>query len=480
MIAPTTLAADCGGTWHGAPPGRIAGFAIDSRTLAAGEVFVALRTERRDGHDFVAAAAARGAAAAIVARLVPDVALPQLVVADPLTALQAAARAHRARFSGRVIGVTGSAGKTSTKDLLAALLGEPDQILATAGNLNNHLGVPLTLLRLDLARHRFAVVEAGVSGPGEMDIIGEVLAPEIALITTVAPAHLDRLGSLAGVAREKARLAAHRRPGGIAVFPAACMDFDAFRELAPPLLVTVPAGIPGAAAGNPRAHVVPFAVRHQGVITRLCLTWHGSVEEFDLRRVTTGMAGNVALALAIALHLGVPSEALRERLPRWRPAALRGEVRRDRGRTIYLDCYNANPASMADAVEAFAAWAPSGKPRLFVVGCMEELGAESAALHHAAGAHWPWRAGDRMVVLGDQAEAFAAGVRTVTPQADVQVNPDRAEVVRLVRSFEGSVFLKGSRRHALETLLAPAGESSGGPGTSRSPRARVQCGEVAV
>jgi hypothetical protein len=140
-------------------------------------MFVALRTEKRDGHNYLAAAAARGAAAALVARVVPDSPLPQLVVADPLAALHALARAHRARFRGTVVGVTGSAGKTSTKDLLAVLLGATSQVLATEGNLNNHLGVPLTLLRLDPAQHRHAVVEAGISGPGEMDVIAAMIAP---------------------------------------------------------------------------------------------------------------------------------------------------------------------------------------------------------------------------------------------------------------------------------------------------------------
>ncbi len=452
MIASNELAADCGGTWHGAPGGTISGFAIDSRTIGAGEMFVALRTALRDGHDFVTAAAARGAAAALVARVLPDASLPQLVVADPLVALQAVARAHRARFPGTVVGVTGSAGKTSTKDLLAVLLGAPGEVLATTGNLNNHLGVPLTLLRLDPSQHRHAVVEAGISARGEMDVIAPLIRANVVLVTSVAPAHLDGLGTVEGVAVEKARLAAHRHPDGVAVIPSSCLDYAAFRAIAAPVIVVLPAG---ADAGMlpAGAHVVPFAVCHQGVVTRLCVTWHGTVEEFDLRRVTTGMAGNLALALATALHLGVSVDDLRTRLPRWRPAALRGEVRRDQNRVIYLDCYNANPASMADAVEAFTALAPAEAPRLFVVGCMEELGGESAALHHAAGAHWPWHSGDQVLVFGDQAAAFADGLHEVAPTADVVVNPDRCEAERRVRRFRGAIFLKGSRRYALETLL---------------------------
>jgi UDP-N-acetylmuramyl pentapeptide synthase len=164
------------------------------------------------------------------------------------------------------------------------------------------------------------------------------------------------------------------------------------------------------------------------------------------------MAGNAVLALTTALHLGVAPDELRARLPQWRPAALRGEVRQADGRTIYLDCYNANPASMQDAVEAFVALVPAVTPRLFVVGCMEELGESSAALHRAVGARWPLRAGDRVIVLGTQADAFAAGVRDTVPEADVLVNPPRDDVARLVGAATGAVFLKGSRRYALETL----------------------------
>lgn len=454
-FSPTQLAGDGAGTWQGSAPAPVSGFAIDSRAIRPGEMFVALRTERRDGHDFLAAAAAQGASAALVARFVPGTSLPQLVVPDPLAALQAIAGIHRARFPGPVIGVTGSAGKTSTKDLLAVLLGGDATVLATAGNLNNHLGVPLTLLRLDPAVHRHAVIEAGISGPGEMDVMAALIAPEIAVITMVAAAHLDGLGTVEGVATEKARLAWHRRPGGVAVFPASCLAYPSFRDLTGPQLVAVDAGQPVPALPE-SVRCVPFAVRHQGIITRLCVTWQGVVEEFDLRRVTTGMAGNAALALATAWQLGCSAEELRARLPQWRPAPLRGEVRRQGDRIIYLDCYNANPASMADAVEAFVGLAPANAPRLFVVGCMEELGADAASWHRRAGEQWPWRPGDRLIVFGTQADEFAAGARASAAAVEMSVNPGPAAAAQVVREFRGAIFLKGSRRYALETLLGDA------------------------
>lgn len=457
VFDPKILATDAGGVWQPAPAAGVAaikGFSIDTRTLQAGELFVALTIGRRDGHEFVAAARAAGASGAIVARPAADAGFPQLVVPDTLLALHSIARAHRQRFAGRVVAVTGSAGKTSTKDLLAGLLGGARTTLATEGNLNNHLGAPLTLLRLDPKRHRFGVVEAGISAPGEMSVIAALIAPDVAMVTLVAAAHLDGLRDIAGVAAEKSVLAQHIRAGGVAIFPAACLRFDAFRQLPVRALVTVRHG--AAVSELPaNAEPIPYVVEHTAGATNLCVTWAGAVEAFGLRRVTTGMADNAVLAIAAALQLGVSADAIRARLPLWRPAHLRGEIRRSATQVIYLDCYNANPASMADALEGFVALAAESPAaaRLYVVGSMEELGAEAAALHLAAGRRWPLRAGDRLVVFGTHARELATGAGEVAPGADVLINPDRAEVARLLREFRGAIFIKGSRRYALEDLL---------------------------
>ena len=165
LFAADKMAAWTGGRWTRLPEASLTGFNQDTRLLSAGQVFVALKTDRRDGHDFLEEAQNRQAVAAVVEREVPGSSLPQLVVPDSLTAFQRIAREHRREFHGTVVGVTGSVGKTSTKDLLALLLGGTPAVLATEGNLNNHLGVPLTLTKLDPVAHRAAVIEAGVSGP---------------------------------------------------------------------------------------------------------------------------------------------------------------------------------------------------------------------------------------------------------------------------------------------------------------------------
>ena len=179
---PSDLAAWTGGRWTRPPAAPLRGFHFDSRRLEPGIVFVALPGAQRDGHDFLPAAAAGGAAAALVARARPEADLPQLVVGDTLRAWQSIARQHRRAFAGPVVGISGSAGKTSTKDLLALLLGAAARgVAATEGNFNNELGVPLTLTQLEPARHRWAVIEAGISAPGEMDRLAAMIAPDVAV-----------------------------------------------------------------------------------------------------------------------------------------------------------------------------------------------------------------------------------------------------------------------------------------------------------
>jgi len=443
------------GRWTRLPSEPPCGFAIDTRQLGPGQIFVALKTEKRDGHDYLAAAKAAGAAAALVARADESIDLPQLVIdsGDTLGAFQRIAQKHREKFQaagGRVIGITGSVGKTSTKNLLAALLGAQSgqgaRVLATEGNLNNHLGVPLTLTRIDLAGHRFAVVEAGIGAPGEMLPLAKMIGPDVAVITAVAPAHLAALGDIEGVAREKAVLAANTRAGGdkreslggdqsgkaggVAIFPDLLGDFEAFR-----------------------------ALKTQRIAEG---TFGGLSTEFLLPNLSVGMAQNARLAIRAALYLGVAPAQIQARLDTWAPAPLRGQTfSESNGRFIYLDCYNANPASMADALDAFYAQAPEPLPRVFVLGGMEELGERSAMFHRALGRSLRLRPQDRAYAIGDEAEALRTGALE-----GGQIAPAQIAVVETLDSlraqladFRGALFLKGSRRYHLETLIEPESET---------------------
>jgi UDP-N-acetylmuramoyl-tripeptide--D-alanyl-D-alanine ligase len=456
-FAPAQLASWTGGRWTAAPAAPLAGFTMDTRQLRAGQMFVALKTEKRDGHAFLPAAQAAGASAALVAVPDPALPLPQLVVADPLAAFQAIARQHRRTFRGPVIGISGSAGKTSTKDLLALLLGGAEGgVLATEGNLNNHLGVPLTLTRLDPAAHRFAVIEAGISAPGDMKPLADMIEPDVALITLVAAAHIQELGGLEGVAREKAVLPGALRPTGVAVFPKPCTQFAAFHDLFVNQLVLERSAVLRPAT-QPR-HTIQFNVLQRPAETVIVIAYGPPPPAmFKLRRVTDGMAQNAALALTTALHLGVAPATLQARLAAWSPPALRGEIRHEDGRLLYLDCYNANPASMADALATFHAIAPPGEPRLYVLGCMEELGPEAPARHRALGRSLHLRPGDRLLVIGLQANEVCAGV---LEQGDfsrqIQIVSSLEPAAAALAEWRGAVFVKGSRRYQLERALAGA------------------------
>lgn len=447
-FAPEKLATWTGGTWTRIPEGSITGFNQDTRTLRAGQVFVALKTERRDGHDYLREAQMGGAVAALVSRAVPGAFMAQLVTADALAAFQRIAREHRREFCGTVIGVTGSAGKTSTKDLLARLLGGSPDVLATEGNLNNHLGVPLTLTRISPA-HRAAIIEAGVNAPGEMAGLAEMIEPDHSVVTLVAPAHLEKLISVAGVAAEKAQLPAANRPGGLAVFPESCWAHAPFRALPNPLvLVPADASSPAGAARSLR-----FSVTQRSDRTELILAGQ---RRFPLRRVSAGMARNAALALALASELGVPDDTLVARLADWHPSAWRGELRRHGAATVYCDFYNANPASMADAIDAFNGAVDAALPRLYVLGSMEELGTGAAGYHRQLGHMIRLRPGDFLFALGSQAAALRDGLlENGNPPAQIAVIAEVAPVRERLAGFSGTVFLKGSRRYQLETVLAP-------------------------
>lgn len=456
-FAASKLASWTGGQWTVAPALPLHGFTQDTRKLKAGQMFVALRTDKRDGHEFLKDAAAAGASAALVSRRDATLALPQLVVGDPLSAFQTIAREHRRIFRGAVTGVTGSCGKTSTKNLLSKLLGDEPLVLATEGNLNNHIGVPLTLTRLEPGTHENAVIEAGISAPGEMAELAAMIEPDYGVVTLVAPAHTEELGGLSGVAREKAVLLQHIRPAGLGVFPKQCWDFAAFQDLPQTSIVAVPDGERVVA---PRA--ISYGLRWTPRGTEVTI----GRRPFVFRRVSRGMAQNAVLGIILASEIGVTDDAIQRALDHWQPAKWRGELRQEGGRTFYLDFYNANPASMADALENFVSVTPENQPRLYVLGCMEELGEDSPRYHRELGRSLKLRDQDIAFVIGTEAEAVRAGaLESGRPASGIQVIDTLTAVMKRLAEFQGAVFMKGSRRYELEKALPPPDEkitASGG------------------
>ena len=354
------------------------GVSIDTRSLRPGDLFVALKAAR-DGHEFVAQALAKGAAAALVSHVPEGVApdVPLLVVDDVQVALEELGRAGRARCGARVVAVTGSVGKTSTKEMLAVMLGDQGATHASVASYNNHWGVPLTLARMPRDT-RFAVIEIGMNHPGEIAPLARMARPHVALITTVAAAHLEAFDSIGGIAREKASVMEGLEPGGIAVL-------NADIETAPILW---------AKAAQTGARVLGFG-RNADEYRLLEITVSGEVITvgaeatgrpmgFMIRSAGAHFAMNGLGALAACAALGADPDRAAASLGRWTPYAGRGVRERMQwpGGTLELldDSYNANPASMAAALDVLVAAEPKGR-RIAILGDMKELGPDAETLH---------------------------------------------------------------------------------------------------
>jgi UDP-N-acetylmuramoyl-tripeptide--D-alanyl-D-alanine ligase len=369
--------------------GRIAGdwqaqgLSIDTRSLQPGDLFVAL-TDQRDGHDFVADALARGAAGALVSRVPAGVAdtAPLLVVPDVLQALRDLATARRAATQARVIAVTGSVGKTSTKEMLRAALTPLGRVHAAEKSFNNHLGVPLTLARCPLDAD-FAVIEIGMNHPGEIAPLAALAAPDLAIVTIVAAAHLEAFENLKGIAHEKASIFGGLRPGGIAVWNA---DLDTS-----PILRAAAgaAGGPSLSFGQTEGadmRLVTVTAEAEGL--RYTLAAQGIEFQGHLRAPGRHLAMNAAAVICAVRALGLDCTAALDGLGQWTPPEGRGTRQRivtDSGAFDLIDeAYNANPTSMAAALSVLAETrpGPDGR-RVAVLGDMLELGADEAAMHAA-------------------------------------------------------------------------------------------------
>ena len=373
------------------------GVSIDTRTLAPGDLFVAL-TDLRDGHDFVAQALQKGAAAALVSRIPEGVAedAPLLVVDDVLAALERLGAAGRARTRAQVVAVTGSVGKTSTKEMLRAVLAGQGRVHAAEASYNNHWGVPLTLARMP-EESDFAVIEIGMNHPGEIAPLARLARPHVAMITTVAAAHLEAFESIEAIAHEKAAIVQGLEPGGVAVLPA---------DLAVTPILT------GAAAGA-GARIILFGAEKTADFrldeVRLCrdatvvqARARGASLLYKVRSAGRHFAVNALGALAVAEALGLDLAVAALDIGQWRPPAGRGKrerivmdvVQDQMAFDLIDDAFNANPASMAAALDVLIAAEPEhgigrvaeGR-RIAILGDMLELGPEEDLMHLAIARH---------------------------------------------------------------------------------------------
>ncbi|MDQ8204408.1 UDP-N-acetylmuramoyl-tripeptide--D-alanyl-D-alanine ligase [Pelagicoccus sp. SDUM812003] len=449
-IDPALLAKWSGGEWRNGDSEGITGLSIDTRTIAEGELFAAIRTEKRDGHEFLGTALENGAAAALVDRFRPEIAIPQLVVQNVSESLLEIAKAYRLTWNIPVVGVTGSCGKTSCKELLGSMLGE-STCLRTRGNLNNLLGVPLTIVQPFARQARHAVLEAGISEPGEMKRLAYAIAPDWVIVTAIGPAHLEDLGTESNVAMEKGRLTSGPRVKGV-FLGETCERYAGYLGGLKASLVRPSSSL---------QEDWSYRVSVEGGKSVLQQRIYGEVATFRYAGYGRGLASNVALAIAMAKTLGISDGAIRESLSAWRSSGLRGEWRLQGKRAFYVDCYNANPLSMRDALDTFVENTPNDRPRLFVIGCMEELGEKAPGFHERLGSDFPFRNQDQLLVMGDEATSVLRGMEGAGH------DPSRYSVVKSIEEvreklmeFEGSVFLKGSRRYRLEKALVGMDDAS--------------------
>jgi UDP-N-acetylmuramoyl-tripeptide--D-alanyl-D-alanine ligase len=433
----------------GAAPAQLAlaSVSIDSRTLEPGALFVAIRGERFDGHDFLAEARARGAAAALVEReLHAPAGLPLVRVADTTRALAELARHARRAVALPLVAITGSVGKTTTKDMAAELLAVRGRVLKTEGNLNNRYGLPLTLLRLS-SEHAAAVVELGMSAAGELRELTAIAEPDVAVITRVAPAHLEFFDSLEAVADAKAEILEGLRPGGAAV-----LNGD------DPQLVRVGERFRGRVVwfGHDRRFAVSAERwRGTGFGMRFDLRVLGRAFDVALPLAGPHFAENFLAAAAAAHALGVDPEAMVEAATRMRPARHRGELRRLGEGVIVLDeSYNSSPAALEAAVVALTL--VPGLRRIAVVGDMLELGPSGPELHREAGRALAGRV-DIVVGIGPLAREILEGARRAgLPAERLSHFEDAAGATAAVASLVApgdAVLVKASRGMRLEQVV---------------------------
>lgn len=440
------LAALVGGSLEGSDA-AFHGVASDSRSLPAAALFVALEGPNFDGHDFIGAAAAAGAAGALVARTV-DSPLSQVCVADPLAALGQLAGHWRDHFHGPLLALTGSNGKTTLKEMIRAILSRRGSVLATAGNLNNHIGMPLTLCRLDPAEHRFAVIELGANHPGEIAYLTAIARPGVAVLNNAGPCHLEGFGSLAGVARAKGEIFQGLESDGIAVINADDTFARYWRTL----------------AGQRR--IIDFGL-HTNAAVRGATLGPGKfrlqcdVGESEIHLQVPGEhnVSNALAAAAASRALDIPLAEIVAGLESFGGVSGRYErLPGPHGSTLINDSYNANPASLVAAMSTLA-----DSPRWLVLGDMGELGDDSASHHWAAGEQARSHGFDRLFTLGE------SSVEASTAFGTDGRHFERIEelVVVLARALAEAdppptVLIKGSRSMRLERVVVALAERPDG------------------
>lgn len=428
----------------GSYPGAVDAVSTDSRSLPEGCLFVALEGERFDGHDFIPAALRSGAAAAVAHERRGYGPGTVLYVGNTQRALMEIAKAYRAKFSIRCMGITGSVGKTTTKEMTAEVLSCAYRTLKTEGNLNNEIGLPKTLLRLDRATEA-AVVEMGMQGLGEIAALADAAKPDVGVITNIGVSHLEQLGSRENILKAKLELADALPDGAPLIL---CGDNDLLSQVRIPRLDVRFYGIENPACG----------LRARELHEREGETSFLLCGEFGELPVTIPCAGrhnvlNALAAFAAGRALEIPPEKCAAALRGYTPSGMRQKVVHWRGITVVEDCYNASPDSMKAALETLAGYPCAGR-RIAVLGGMLELGAVSGRAHYETGAFAAEKGIDLLLAYGGDACYYRQGASEGGIPAELFT--EKAELLARLREEirpGDAVWVKGSRGMRMEEIL---------------------------
>jgi UDP-N-acetylmuramoyl-tripeptide--D-alanyl-D-alanine ligase len=443
----------CGGKLHGVDC-EYRAVSSDTRTLAGGDLFIALRGPRYNANEFVSGASSAGAAGALVDTL-QSVAIPQIVVPDTQAALEKAGHAWRSQFSIPVVGVAGSNGKTTAKEMTAAILGAAGETLATRGNLNNHIGVPLTLFRIE-PTHRFAVIEMGANAAGEVAHLVEIGRPTVGLITNAGAEHLEGFGSIEGVARAEGEMVAGLKADATAVINADDEFADLWRNSTPARVVTFGVQKPA----NFAAADIKTGVGPEGFLTHFNLVSPLGQVSIELHMGGRHNVANALAAAAAATAAGAKLEHVAAGLGAVRAVAGRLQFKKTAtGGWLIDDSYNANPSSMKAGIEVLAGL--DGRKWL-VMGDMAELGDFAESSHAEIGVFAREHGIERLFAIGQLAalavESFGRGAQWFAEGAAM------AEALKNAPA-DVRMLIKGSRVNRLErvvdALVAPSTNQTG-------------------
>jgi UDP-N-acetylmuramoyl-tripeptide--D-alanyl-D-alanine ligase len=454
------IASLASGRLFGSGSGVITAVSTDTRSIQPGQLFVALRGERFDAHEFLTTALEQGATAALVEKVnetLPD--LPQIQVSDSLSGLQTLAKNYRRKFPIPIVGITGSNGKTSTKEMVAAVLSERYPVTKTSGNLNNHIGVPLSVLKFE-RRHQVAVIEYGMNHPGEIAALVGIASPQYAIITNIGVAHIEFLGSREGIAREKSVLAESVGAAGTVVLNASD-DFATW------------------IAGRCRARVLTVGFEKGQIRARDIkhgpdgeeFTVVSDEEQYRVRLPVLGehMVLNALQAIATGLTFGLSLVECAAGLAKTALPSGRLQVKALGGIAIVNDAYNANPDSMIAALRTVANLPANGR-RVAALGGMGELGPESIVGHEKVGKAVAEQGFDVLIAVGERAypiaaSAIAAGLRE---SRTAKSNAEAADLLNTILEPGDLLLLKGSRSAAIDQII-PLLEAARGSGQRKAP-----------